>query len=513
MIPLTLDKLRADASSRIPERIRERFARLETHRAIAAWGTGAILVALLLQIHTAWLPRDSVQPSAYLPALGVMMAVATLLVLYASYLRLFETTLLREPRRLYLLSLVTVMVFGAIWVLTLLKASPYLSPLPAAAILLAVFLTPRLALFTIFLMAVTAGATLGAGAPSALEGAGAVLVQVGGSLAAIYAVHRIRARADLARAGLFASLVNVALIGALGALSGGGSPIAWGEKAIWGALAGFGSAVLAVGILPYFEALFDIVTPFKLLELSNPAQPLLRLVLTKAPGTYHHSIMVGNLAEAAAEAIGADGLLVRVGAYYHDIGKTKRPIFFVENQLGIDNAHDKLNPRLSARVIIAHVEEGLELARQYRLPKDISDFIATHHGKSLVSYFFHQAGQAEGPDAVAEEGFRYPGPRPWTKEQAIVMLADAIEATMRSIKSPTVEQIEATVRRIINKRLVDGELSESPLTLHELEVVAQIFIQITKGLYHQRIEYPDQLLKDLGPKKPNEGKKVGHPVR
>lgn len=515
MIQLTLDKLRASASDRLPEALRAGLQRLETHQWIAAWGTGIVLVILLLQIHVAWMPTTTSHPSAYVPALGVVIAVATLVSLYAGYLKLFEPTLIREPRRLYVLALVTVIVFTAVWMLELLKASPYLSPMPAAAILLAVFLNPRIALFTILLMALTAGATLGAGAPSALEGAGAILVQIGGSVAAVFAVHRIRARADLARAGLFASLVNVALILALGALAGGGGPAElreWGFKAAWGALGGVGSAILAVGIMPYFEAIFDIVTPFKLLELANPAQPLLRLVLTKAPGTYHHSIMVGNLAEAAAETIGADALLVRVGAYYHDVGKVKRPIFFVENQLGIDNAHDKLNPRLSARVIIAHVEEGMELARAHKLPKDIANFIATHHGKSLVSYFFHQAGQSEGPDSVPEEGFRYPGPRPWTKEQAIVMLADVTEATMRTLKSPTVDQIEATVRRIINKRLADGELSESPLTLQELEMVAQTFIQITKGLYHQRIEYPDQLLNDLGSKK-SEGKKVGHPAR
>lgn len=511
MIQAAIDKVRASASERIPEPVRAAFARVETHQAIAGWTSFIFLTALLLRIHSAWLPAG--HPSSYLPAVGVAILVATLVSIYVAYLQLFEPQIVREPRRLYVLVLVTALVFTAVWVLELLKASPYLSPLPAAAILLAVFLNPRIALFTVLVMALTAGATLGAGAPSALEGAGAVLVHIGGALAAVLSVHRIRARSDLARAGLFASLVNVALLGALGALEGGIAPLGWSQKAIWGAIGGVASTVLAVGILPYFEALFDIVTPFKLLELANPTQPLLRLVLTKAPGTYHHSIMVGNLAESAAEAIGADGLLSRVGAYYHDIGKTKRPIFFVENQLGIDNAHDKLNPRLSARVIIAHVEEGLELARAHRLPKDITDFIATHHGKSFVSYFFHQAREAEGADAVSEEGFRYPGPRPWTKEQAIVMLADATEATLRTLKSPTIESIEATVRRIISKRLADGELSETPLTLHELEVVAQTFIRITQGLYHQRIEYPDQWLKDLGPKKQSEGKKVGNPAR
>jgi hypothetical protein len=512
MIQPTLARLKAGALERIPDSLRAAFERVETHQALAGWGTGTALVVLLLLIHSAWLPNGSSHPAAYLPACGVAIAVAAVVNLYTVYLKLFEPQLVREARRLYVLALVTVLGFTSVWVLQLLKAPAYLSPLPCVGILLAVFLNSRVALFTAFLMALTAGASLGAGAPSALEGAGAILVQVGGAIAAIFAVHRIRARMDLARAGLFASLVNVVLIGALAALSGG-SPMLWGQKAMWGAIGGVGSAVLAVGILPYFEALFGIMTPFKLLELANPTQPLLRHVLTKAPGTYHHSIMVGNLAEAAAEAIGADALLVRVGAYYHDIGKTKRPIFFIENQLGIDNAHDKLHPRLSARVIIAHVEEGMELARQHRLPQDISDFIATHHGKSLVSYFMHQAEQLEGPEAVSEEGFRYPGPRPWTKEQGIVMLADVIEATMRTLKSPSVEQIEATVRRIVNKRLQEGELSETPLTMAELEVCAQVFIRITQGLYHQRIEYPDQLLNDLNTKRPPEGKKVGSPAR
>lgn len=512
MIASTLRSWKDAIAGRIPAGLREGFRATFTHQLVAGALTGSALWVLLLQIHAAWLPRDGHAPFQYLPLLGVALAVLALLYLFAHYLQLYEPQIYQEPRRLYLLALVTVLIFLTTWILELLRASPYLSPLPAAGILIAVFLNPRLALFSVLLMALTVGASLGAGTPSPLESAGVILVQVGGSLAAVFAVHRVRARADLARAGIMASLANAGMVTALWALSGGGEPLVWSYKILYGALGGVGSAILAVGVLPYFEAMFELVTPFKLLEMANPTQPLMRHLLTKAPGTYHHSIMVGNLAEAAAEAIGADTLLIRVGAYYHDIGKTKRPIFFVENQLGIDNAHDKLNPRLSARVIIAHVDEGLELARQYRLAKPIADFIPTHHGKSLVSYFFHQAGQAEGPDAINEEGFRYPGPRPWTKEQAIVMLADATEATLRSLKSPTIDQIEATVRRIINKRLADGELSESPLTLQELEIVAQTFIRITQGLYHQRIEYPDQLLNDLSKRTP-EGKKVGSPTR
>jgi putative nucleotidyltransferase with HDIG domain len=264
-----------------------------------------------------------------------------------------------------------------------------------------------------------------------------------------------------------------------------------------------------VGVLPYLEDMFGITTTFKLLELANPSQPLLRELQLKAPGTYHHSILVGNLAEAAAEAIGADALLVRVGSYYHDVGKTKRPYFFIENQLGMANQHDRISPRLSALVITAHVKEGLEMAREHKLPAILQEFIATHHGTSLVSYFYHQAVQAEGQRQVQEEHFRYPGPRPRTRETGIVMLADGVEAACRSLKTPTPEQIEQMVRKIVDKRLADGELSEAPLTLKEIEKISAAFIRILTGLFHHRIEYPDQVFRELrGGGDAEKGKKV-----
>ncbi|MEB3186770.1 MAG: HDIG domain-containing protein [bacterium] len=501
----------AERRDRLAGTWRQFATRLEVHRRLATLGTLLGTGGVLYRMQPSWWPQATWGLPLLADLLALALVLGTLGQLFVVYLRQFERRILHESRRFYFLALVILSTVAASGIMQVLDVSPFASPLGACAILLALFLGTRPAFVTSALLSVLISLAVGVhpGTPPWAGGMG--LLHAAGAIAAILAVHRVRARADLARAGIYIALVQGAIAASLAGLAG--LPLREvGHAAIAAGSSGVLSAIVAMGLLPYLEGLFEIVTPFKLLELANPAQPLLRLVLTKAPGTYHHSIMVGNLAEAAADAIGADGLLVRVGAYYHDIGKTKRPIFFVENQLGIENMHDKLNPRLSARVIIAHVEEGLELARQHRLPRDISDFIATHHGKSLVSYFLHQAEQAEGPDAVSEEGFRYPGPRPWTREQAIVMLADATEATMRTLKNPTIEQIEATVRRIIQKRLTEGELSEAPITLAELEIVAQTFIRITQGLYHQRIEYPDQWLKELGQRK-QEGKKVGHLAR
>jgi putative nucleotidyltransferase with HDIG domain len=472
---------------------------LRTHQWLAPILTGLALVCFLVEIRPNWWPRgvrpdwwpaEIVAPLNFVSVLGVIGLVGMAIYLYATFLRHHEPAVSQDRRRIYLIALVTVATFGILWLLESLHASPYLLPLPAAAMLLKIFVNPMVAIGTTAVMAILGGVAHGS------SGLGPVIVGVGTSLAAVFAVPRIRQRSDLARAGLIAGLFGAALTIVIGMISGG-HPMLWGPHALWAVIGGVGSAVLAVGILPYLEGLFGITTTFKLMELANPSQPLLRYLLMKAPGTYHHSILVGNLGEAAAEAVGADPLLVRVGAYYHDIGKTKRPYFFIENQMGMENAHEKISPHLSALVIQAHVKEGLEIAKEYALPPDVTRFVSTHHGKSCIAYFYHQACEAEGSDHVEEDHFRYPGPRPNTKEEAIVMLADACEATVRTLKNPTPEQIEETIRRLINKRLNDGELTEAPLTLAEIEVIAQTFLKIVQGLYHQRIEYPDQLMKDL----------------
>jgi putative nucleotidyltransferase with HDIG domain len=259
------------------------------------------------------------------------------------------------------------------------------------------------------------------------------------------------------------------------------------------------SAVLAVGLLPLFEATFGLITPIKLLELSNPEHPLLHRLLLEAPGTYHHSIMVANLAEAAAMAIGADSLLARVGAYYHDVGKVKRPYFFTENQIeGMDNPHDKMSPTLSATVIMSHVRDGIELAKEHKVPAVIRDFISEHHGTMLASFFYNKAAEGTGgKDARAPEewDFRYEGPRPGTKETAVVMLADGVEAATRSLSKPTPARIESLVRKMINDRLFDHQLDRCDLTLKELDTVTETFTKVLAGIFHTRIEYPEQKAK------------------
>lgn len=260
--------------------------------------------------------------------------------------------------------------------------------------------------------------------------------------------------------------------------------------AVFGA---FISGILAMGLLPFLESSFSLVTNMKLLELSNPNNPLLKRLLMEAPGTYHHSVMVANLSEVAAEEVGANPMLVRVGAYYHDVGKIKRPFFFGENQLGGTNPHDKISPTLSTTIIISHVKDGLELAKEYDIPKVVSDMIVQHHGTTLVKYFYYTLkNSSENPDEIREEDFRYPGPKPQSKEAAIIMMADSVEAAVRSIQEPTLEKIEDMVNNIVKDKMNSNQLNECDLTFRELEVIKACFLRVLKGIYHHRIEYPTE---------------------
>lgn len=253
------------------------------------------------------------------------------------------------------------------------------------------------------------------------------------------------------------------------------------------------SGILAIGFLPVFETTFDIVTTVKLLELSNPNSPLLKKLLMEAPGTYHHSVLVSNLSELAAEEIGGNSVLARIGSFYHDIGKTKRPYFFKENQIGKDNPHDKITPNLSTLIITSHVKDGLEMAKEYNLPKVIRDIIAQHHGTTLVKYFYYKMKNSpEGGEEVKEADFRYPGPIPESKEAGIIMLADSVEAAVRSISEPTKGKIEEMVNNIIKDKLHSGQLDNCDLTLKDLTKIRQCFLKVLSGIYHERIEYPTE---------------------
>lgn len=260
---------------------------------------------------------------------------------------------------------------------------------------------------------------------------------------------------------------------------------------LFGAINAIMSPVIAYGLLIFYEKAFRITTDLTLVELSDFNHPLLKELSSKAPGTFHHSIIMGNLSEKAADAIGANGVLARVGCYYHDIGKIARPEYYVENQMD-NNLHDRLNPKMSAKIIISHVKDGVKLAEKYRLPQEIINFIPMHHGTILVSYFHNKDKEALEAEGQSDEIYRYPGPKPSTKEAGIVMLADAVEASTRAMDDPTPGKLEKQIDRIINERLNDGQLDECDLTLKDLTRIKQSFLAILVGIHHHRIKYPEE---------------------
>ena len=316
------------------------------------------------------------------------------------------------------------------------------------------------------------------------------------SYAAIFAIHRASQRSTILKAGIMVCIFGSLTVLMLGMLSG--DPFNNRDLMLAAAFAfasGLLTAVLVLGLMPFFEVTFGILSALKLVELSNPNHPLLRKLLTETPGTYHHSVMVGNLAEQAAESIGANGLLCRVGAFYHDIGKTKRPSYFIENQTNMDNPHDYIDPKLSTSIIVAHARDGAEMLKDYKLPKPIRDIAEQHHGTTFLKFFYYKAlklaeEQGTEPD-FTEDDFRYPGPKAQSKEAAVVGIADCVEAAVRSLRHPTVEQIESMIQKIIKDRLDDNQFNECDLTLRELDIVAQSLKETVMGIFHSRIEYPD----------------------
>ncbi|MCB0205310.1 MAG: HDIG domain-containing protein [Anaerolineae bacterium] len=293
------------------------------------------------------------------------------------------------------------------------------------------------------------------------------------------------------RAGVAIALSNILIVAAFAMpfanLDLAGYVQLFSAAVVNGALA---ASLTLIGFY-FFGAIFDIATPLRLMELSRPNHPLLRDLVTKAPGTYHHSLLVSNLAEQAAEAVGADPFLTRVGAYYHDVGKIVRPHFFVENRADGVDPHSQLDPWSSAQIIITHIKDGLELAKKHKLPHRIRDFIAEHQGTGLVRFFYVKAQEIAGPEGVDEKDFRYPGPKPRSKETALLMLADSCESAVRATRPQSRDEVDEVVRKIINQKLIEGELSESPLTLQDLETVRQVFVRSLKGVHHPRVVYPE----------------------
>ncbi|MFA7283976.1 MAG: HDIG domain-containing metalloprotein [Candidatus Omnitrophota bacterium] len=302
---------------------------------------------------------------------------------------------------------------------------------------------------------------------------------------AVLLVKGARKRSQVIRAGLIAGILQLAALILLEHLR-----IGHPQRYLIILVNGLLSGIIASGILPFFEYLLRTVTNISMLELADFNHPILQRLILEAPGTYHHSLIVGNLSDSASTAVGANGLLARVGAYYHDIGKLQKPEYFIENQEIKKNAHDELTPTMSKLIIMNHIKEGLELAKKHSLSPVLWDFIQRHHGNSLVYYFYRRALEGKEEDQeVAEEGFRYPGPKPNTKETAIVLLADSVEAATRSLKDPTPDRIRETVHKIINNKFIDGQLDECELTLKDIEKISGVFSKILTGIYHSRVNY------------------------
>ncbi|MEE9912565.1 MAG: HDIG domain-containing protein [Deltaproteobacteria bacterium] len=327
-----------------------------------------------------------------------------------------------------------------------------------------------------------------------------------GSVAASYHIVNSRQRSTFLKVGIFLGIINMAAVFCLNLLAGQ----LFNDLLIrlsMGFLGGLITGILVAGVTPVFETLFGFITDIKLLELANLNQPLFQRMIIEAPGTYHHSIIVASLVESAAEAIGANSLLAKVSAYYHDIGKLAKPHYYIENQPGYDNRHDKLSPKMSSLIIISHVKEGCELASQVKLGQPIINIIREHHGTSLVSFFFDKAkrDKDESIRSLTESDFRYPGPKPQTKEAGLVMLGDVIEASSRTLSNPTPARIRSLVRERIERIYMDGQLNDCELTLKNLNTIAETFTRILTGIFHHRVDYPEASPKETnGKKEPNE---------
>jgi hypothetical protein len=435
-----------------------------------------------------------------LTLLGTLLLVLILFWLLLEFFKRYYADIYENDRLIMLSGIIIVIIILITKFVTVIKISDqpeinslmgYLAPVAAGSMLFSILLDNRLAYFITMILALFVGLLTNGN-----QLLYAITAFVGGTVG-VYQVSKVNQTSDLAKSGLNVALANIVTIVTLAFLAGNISlnTILFGIS--MGAINGILSAVLMIGVLPYLESAFSVTSMIKLLELSNPNHELLRRLLLEAPGTYHHSLMVGNLAEASAEAVGANPLLVRVGAYYHDIGKIKRPEYFVENQRGFDNPHEKIAPALSTLIITSHVKEGLEMGREARLPEVILDFIGQHHGTSLAKYFYSRALEEDREGKISEESFRYEGPKPQTKEVALVMLADSVEAAVRSLPEPTPENIREMVRVIINDKLDDGQLEECDLTFKDLDIISGSFCKLLEGVYHKRIEYPEVIAREL----------------
>ncbi|ACX64046.1 HD family phosphohydrolase [Paenibacillus sp. Y412MC10] len=438
----------------------------------------------------------------YWPELGVLLLSVLLSLGILMFIRQSEPGKFKyNNSQLLMLVLVYVITLITMHLTAFLQSDSqmyvgYLAPVAIGAILVTLLLETSLAYFSVIIFSIMASVILNV--QGELFDFKFGLFAAVTSCVAIFSIHRASQRSTMLKGGIMASLFGALIVFIMLLLNNDTWTTTETLYSIGFAIAGgLLTAILVIGLMPFFEVTFGILSALKLVELSNPNHPLLRKLLTETPGTYHHSVMVGNLSEAAAEAIGANGLLCRVGSYYHDIGKTKRPIYFIENQNNMENPHDSIEPKLSKSIIVAHARDGVEMLKEYKLPKPIRDIAEQHHGTTFLHYFYHKAvRQAEEqgvePD-FTEDDFRYPGPKAQSKESAIVGIADSVEAAVRSLRKPTVEQVESMIEKIIKGRLDDHQFNDCDLTMKELDIIAKTLKETVMGIFHSRIEYPEDV--------------------
>lgn len=414
-----------------------------------------------------------------------MLAIFTVVMFFIQYFYIYKhhKKVYKNTKLIILINIIN--IFSFILARVIGEISPFAIPLACAPILIALLIDYKLSLIVCSINVIIIGALVNFNPQIMMLG---ILNAILGATS----FKKMQQRNDIFYSSIWLMIISAIITFTTGVLLSNN----FKEILIFSGLSAVGvifSAILSIGVLPFLESSFDVVTTLKLLELSNPNNPLLKKLLMEAPGTYHHSMLVANLAEMAAEEVNANPVIARVGAYFHDVGKTKRPYFFGENQFGKENPHDKITANLSTLIITSHVKDGVELAKEYNIPDVIKDIIEQHHGTTLVKYFYYKMkNSAENPEDVKEEDFRYPGPIPSSKEAGIIMLADSTEAAVRSISEPTKGKIEEMVNNIIKDKLYSGQLDNCDLTLKDLEKIRKCFLKALYGIYHQRIEYPSE---------------------
>jgi len=418
--------------------------------------------------------------------LGKIMLLTAVLFMIGLYLYSFRRKLFKNNKKLFMISLIVLiqLILAAI-ISGPLDWPSYLIPTTILSMLLAILIDSGIAFVVTAAIALILGGLQGGGVDITL------LTMISG-MVAIYSVHEIRTRNQIFKAIIFIAIAYLWIISALSAMR-------YDDLMDLVKIFGYNLVPNAIFapfitfmILGAFERGFDITTDVTLLELSDLNHPLLKRLSLEAPGTFHHSMVVGTLSEAAAKAIDANALLARVGSYYHDIGKMEKPEYFVENQMDSENRHGRLSPSMSALILSSHVKHGIELAKRHGIPRSIRDFIPEHHGTNIMKYFYHIAcEQAGDKDDVNESDFRYPGPKPQSKETAITMLADAVEAATRTLQNPTPTRLRAFVEELVDQRFREGEMDECNLTFKDLKIIIDAFMPVLFGVFQHRIEYPD----------------------